>query len=171
MKKIILILGLMLIAIVASACTTTDTVPESQIPTSFEECVDQTGTVAESYPRQCFFDNLTFVEELEEEIQEPKMCTKEYNPQCGIDGVTYGNPCMAEGVEIVHSGECKSETQLSCEENGGNWLSNYAECEGISQETCESLNGEFQECASACRHNQDPERICTLQCVLVCQFT
>ena len=39
----------------------------------------------------------------------PQACTKEGNPQCGCDGVTYGNPCMAAaaGKAIAYAGECK----------------------------------------------------------------
>lgn len=39
----------------------------------------------------------------------PELCTRELNPQCGCDGNTYGNPCMAAmaGVSIVSSGACR----------------------------------------------------------------
>ena len=35
-------------------------------------------------------------------------CTLEYNPMCGMDGMTYGNPCMLKSshVTLKHSGEC-----------------------------------------------------------------
>lgn len=38
----------------------------------------------------------------------PQICTIEWNPVCGCNGQTYGNPCGAAqaGVNIKHVGEC-----------------------------------------------------------------
>ena len=60
--------------------------------------------------------------------------------------------------------------QSQCEEHKGKWIEEFSECEyPDSQEWCEEVGGEFQECESACRNNPEAE-ICTLQCVQVCQF-
>ena len=39
------------------------------------------------------------------------LCTLDFSPVCGCDGVTYGNPCGADaaGVNIDHDGECAEE--------------------------------------------------------------
>ena len=40
----------------------------------------------------------------------PIACTMEYNPMCGMDNVTYGNPCMLQSqhMALKHSGQCMS---------------------------------------------------------------
>lgn len=56
-----------------------------------------------------------------------------------------------------------------CQEANGLWIEGKQECESISKEQCTSIGGEFNECASACRHDEKAE-ICTMQCVLVCEL-
>ena len=40
--------------------------------------------------------------------EKPVACTLEWNPMCGVDGETYGNPCAldASGVALDYEGEC-----------------------------------------------------------------
>ena len=42
-----------------------------------------------------------------------QMCTMDYTPVCGCDGVTYANACgaTAAGVSIDHAGECAGKAE------------------------------------------------------------
>lgn len=42
-------------------------------------------------------------------------CSDEYIPVCGVNGITYGNPCMAQETQIAYEGEClKADPQAAC---------------------------------------------------------
>lgn len=59
----------------------------------------------------------------------------------------------------------------SCAQKSGVWYSKEGTCEvnQLSESQCKASGGEFNGCASACRHDSKAE-ICTTQCVLTCTF-
>ena len=66
-----------------------------------------------------------------------------------------------------------TNTELLCTANGGKWDAKYKECVGISSKTCNILNGTFNNCASACRHETSAAgepKMCIAVCVQVCSI-
>ena len=71
--------------------------------------------------------------------------------------------------EKIFPGKFSSQKKELCMAGGGNFLPNSNECENVSQQFCEQeLEGKFNQCASACR-NKPNAKICTRQCIFVCQ--
>jgi hypothetical protein len=90
-----------------------------------------------------------------------KECVEAGNPVME----SYPRQCRANDQTFTENINLKS----ACEVNGGTWIDDFNECEGLDKETCEFNGGIFSECESACRN--DPEaQMCTMQCVVVCDF-
>ena len=70
-------------------------------------------------------------------------------------------------AQIIATGP---ENVLACISSGeSRWLLSEQECEYMSEETCTAQGGEFDPCASPCRHYPEAE-VCVLSCVPVCSF-
>ena len=73
-------------------------------------------------------------------------------------------------TQVNESTDSDKDVGVRCKKDGGVWLAAYNECEGVNQETCEKYGGEFDSCASACRHKPETE-VCIQICVEVCSFS
>lgn len=184
--KVISHLPILLIALfILSACTPVLKLTPLKV-NNFEECVNAGNPVMESYPRQCRHGEKSFTEEIKFDAGSEGSCTSIFRPVCGKLQVqcikapcppiatTFQNRCEADvaGATDVVEGACEDEApnpEGACLSFDGNWLPESRECEGMSREQCEAIGGTFNECASACRNDPTAE-ICTMQCVIVCQF-
>lgn len=71
---------------------------------------------------------------------------------------------------IMPSSYTKEKSQ--CEINKGHWLEEFKECENIDKKVCDSMKGQYNNCASTCRHNKSTGKgtVCTQMCWPVCSF-
>jgi micrococcal nuclease len=72
----------------------------------------------------------------------PIACTMEYDPQCGIDRITYGNKCViaVEGIPVLYPGECKVSKEMDSN------ISGTSESDPVGKPTTVSKASSFEEC-------------------------
>ncbi|MFT4326647.1 MAG: hypothetical protein ACMXYK_04050 [Candidatus Woesearchaeota archaeon] len=177
MKQILLTIAVLVLVFIAGCAENViDTSDEDnrQFASSFDECVEMGFPVMTSYPGQCNDGNQTFIQELDE-LDVPsssgsfEACVAAGNPVME----SYPRQCFDGSQMYVEEVEAPDTTNMTpaeaCEAYRGTWIESAEECEGISQNVCEDLGGNYNECASACRNDPDAE-FCTMQCVFVCEF-
>ncbi len=84
------------------------------------------------------------------------------------------NKCLRvweEKCEIATSTDNVVNKNDSCAQKEGVWYPKESICEvnQLSESQCKASGGEFNGCASACRHDPTAQ-MCTMQCVLTCTF-
>jgi hypothetical protein len=99
---IILVLG---IGFTVSSCN--NDIPREDV--NGEICGGPTGITCPEDHICDFEEGLCHAEDITGEcVKIPEVCTQEFLPVCGCDGITYGNDCirLMVGVQRAHEGEC-----------------------------------------------------------------
>lgn len=158
-----------------SACTTSDQYTEPEVCTMEYDpvcgLVDVQCIKAPCNPIPTTFSNQCMAEQAGAYDIVPGVCPEPIASFAECEAAGY--PIMESYPRQCSTGDQTFTEQLApqeaCELQEGNWIANASECEGIDETTCESLGGTFNPCASACRNDPSAE-MCTMQCVLVCEF-
>lgn len=118
-------------------------------------------------------DRLDLVIETPEDVDALLVTISQSTPSRDVDNATSSDSVDGSDEDAatssVRDGAGDGDIAASCVASGGNWLSEYSECEYVSNSWCSDNDGVFQECASACRHN-DAVEPCQPVCVAVCQL-
>lgn len=107
---------------------------------------------------------LNTVNDFDSCVQAGGMVLEKYPAECRLpDGSSF--------TELID--EEKNPTGVSpamesdCQKVGGVYNAEMVECQGVSKNSCESIGGTFDECASPCRNDPSAE-VCILMCEQTC---
>lgn len=148
-------------------------VPTPELNEKIDQAADKIVELVESKP-EGFADYLlslfTFYHDmLENQWNEQWVYVIETLEAWLINYLSHDEPMIIENEEWWEDDPEMTEKESICTNFGWLWIGDHNECEGISADDCAEVGGTFNECASACRH--EPEgTLCTLQCVIVCEF-
>lgn len=98
------------VVVVALGCNGSDnlTVPDVECG-GFQGIACPEGQFCDLPPGECQTSDLAGVC-----VLRPEICTTEFDPVCGCDGVTYSNDCERArvGVQLAHVGECGAQASF-----------------------------------------------------------